>query len=418
MKLGARTLTSALSLTGLVMLVMLGISNDVAAHGERAQQANVRMRTINWYDVEISPAKVEIGDIVTIKGRMRVSKYWPDHLPSVTERVFLNVGTSGPNFVRLASHIDGVSMIQSTSLELGRDYSFDMSLKARRPGRFHVHPVLSVLDAGGMVGPGVWIDVYGDPDSFENSVETMFGNPVELETFNLPVVFAWHGLWFGVGGAWLAYWFRQRPLLIPRMRAVRDLEERGADGDELITSRDRKVAISFVVITLVLVVAGYQWAAWQYPTTTPLRTSKIDIPKKEAPQHAVDVTLKDATYRIPGRSFQMELEISNNSQATYHVSEFLVSNIRFINPAFKSVEPIDSHDLVASSGLRVENDGIQPGETKTIRVFAEDAQWENQRLTEMLNDPDSVIAGLLFFESRDGAREVVEVGGNILPVFQ
>ena len=166
MKLGARTLTSALSLTGLVMLVMLGISNDVTAHGERAQQANVRMRTINWYDVEISPAKVEIGDIVTIKGRMRVSKFWPDHLPSVTERVFLNVGTSGPNFVRLASHIDGVSMIQSTSLDLGRDYSFDMSLTARRPGRFHVHPVLSVLDAGGMVGPGVWIDVYGDPDSF------------------------------------------------------------------------------------------------------------------------------------------------------------------------------------------------------------------------------------------------------------
>ena len=56
--------------------------------------------------------------------------------------------------------------------------------------------------------------------------------------------------------------------------------------------------------------------------------------------------------------------------------------------------------------------------TKTIKVYAEDALWENQRLTEMLNDPDSVIAGLLFFESRDGAREIVEVGGNILPVFQ
>ena len=138
----------------MALSVMFGISNEVLAHGERAQQANVRMRTINWYDVEITPAKVEIGDIVTVKGRMRVSKYWPDHLPSVTERVFLNAGTSGPNFVRLASHIDGVSMIQSTSLEIGRDYSFGMTLKARRPGRFHVHPVLSVLDAGGMVGPG------------------------------------------------------------------------------------------------------------------------------------------------------------------------------------------------------------------------------------------------------------------------
>ena len=225
-------------------------------------------------------------------------------------------------------------------------------------------PVLSVLDAGGMVGPGIWVDVYGDPDAFENSVETMFGKPVDLETFNLPVVFAWHGLWFGVGGAWLAYWLRQRPLLIPRMRAVKQIEEQGGDGDELITARDRKVAIGFVIVTLILVVAGYQWAQWQYPTTTPLRTSKVEVPKKAPPQHAVTVDLKDATYRIPGRSFQMELDVTNNGDSTLFVGEFLVANIRFINPAFKAVEPIDSHDLIAATGLRVENDGVAPGENK------------------------------------------------------
>ncbi|MGR8948378.1 MAG: bacterial ammonia monooxygenase, subunit AmoB [Gammaproteobacteria bacterium] len=405
-------------LTFLTLASLLMLSDPVFAHGERAQQANVRMRTINWYDVEISPAKVEVGEIVTVKGRMRVSKYWPDHLPSVTERVFLNVGTSGPNFVRLASHIDGISMVQSTSLEIGRDYEFDMTLKARRPGRFHVHPVLSVLDAGGMVGPGIWVDVFGVEESFENSVETMFGKPVDLETFNLPVIFAWHGLWFGVGGAWLAYWLRQRPLLVPRMRGVKEIEEGGGDGDEIISDRDRKVAIGFVIVTLGLVVAGYQWAAWQYPTTTPLRTSKVDVPKKEPPQHVVDVALVDATYRIPGRSFQMQLTVTNNGSEAFYVGEFAVANVRFINPAVKSVEPFDSHDLIAQSGLRVENDGVEPGETKTVKVFAEDALWETQRLTEMLNDPDSVIAGLLFFESSSGAREVVEVGGSILPVFQ
>ena len=127
-------------LVSLVFLSLVGPSDHALAHGERAQQANVRMRTINWYDVEISPAKVQVGDIVTIKGRMRVSKFWPDHLPSVTERVFLNVGTSGPNFVRLSSHIDGVSMIQSTSLEIGRDYDFDMSLKSASPGTLPCSP--------------------------------------------------------------------------------------------------------------------------------------------------------------------------------------------------------------------------------------------------------------------------------------
>ena len=402
----------------LVLFPLLAVTTTVFAHGERAQQANVRMRTINWYDMEISPAKVEVGEIVTVKGRMRVSKFWPDHLPSVTDRVFLNVGTSGPNFVRLNSHIDGVSMIQSTSLEIGRDYEFGMTLKARRPGRFHVHPVLSVLDAGGMVGPGIWVDVFGDPAAFENSVETMFGKTIELETFNLPVIYAWHSLWFVMGGAWLFYWIRQRPLLVPRMRGVKEIEASGGDGDEIITNQDRKVAIGFVIVTLALVVAGYQWAGWKYPTTTPLRTSKVDVPKKDPPQHLVDVELTDASYRIPGRSFQMELNVTNTGTETYYVGEFLVANVRFINPAVKSLKPQDSHDLIAQNGLRVENDGIAPGETKIIKVFAEDAQWETQRLTEMLNDPDSVIAGLLFFESRDGAREVVDIGGNILPVFQ
>ena len=396
----------------------VGICATVLAHGERAQQANVRMRTVNWYNVEISPARVSIGDIVTIKGRMRTSKYWPDHLPSVAGRVFLNVGTAGPNFVRLSSHIDNVSMVQSTSLEVGRDYEFGLELKARRPGRFHVHPVLSVLDAGGMVGPGVWIEVSGDENEFENSVETMFGNKVDLETYNLPVIFSWHALWFVVGGAWLLYWFRQRPLLIPRMRAVNNAEEADGDGDDIITATDRKVAIGFVIVTLLLVLAGYQWAQWQYPTTTPLRTSKVEVPKKAPPESVINVEMNSATYRIPGRSFEMELTLTNHGTESYSLTEFSLASIRFINPDIKKLEPQDSHDLIASTGLRVENNGIAPGKQTTIKVFAEDALWETQRLTEMLNDPDSVIAGLLFFESANAPTEVVEVGGNILPVFQ
>ncbi len=396
----------------------IAVCATVMAHGERAQQANVRMRTVNWYDVEITPSQVKVGDIVTIKGRMRTSKYWPDHLPSVTGRVFLNVGTAGPNFVRLSSQIDKVSMVQSTSLEIGRDYEFGLELKARRPGRFHVHPVLSVLDAGGMVGPGIWVDVIGDAEEFENSVETMFGNTVDLETYNLSVVISWHLLWFIVGGAWLFYWLKQRPLLIPRMRAVKRSQEAGSDGDDVITSTDLKVAIGFVIVTLLLIAGGYQWAQWQYPTTTPLRTSKVDVPKKSPPTSVIDAELSNATYRIPGRSFATDLTLTNNGTEAYVLSEFSLANIRFINPAVKTLEPSDSHDLIATTGLRVENNAIPPGQTTTIKVYAEDALWETQRLTEMLNDPDSVIAGLLFFESANAATEVVEIGGNILPIFQ
>lgn len=401
----------------LCMPMVLGFSADVGAHGERAQQANLRMRTVNWYDITLSQQRLNVDEDLIIRGRLRPSKYWPEHIPSVTGRVFLNVGTSGPNFIRESSTIDGVSMIQSTSLQLGRDYEFEMQLKARRPGRFHVHPILSVEGAGTMVGPGLWVEVGGSEADFVNEVETMFGRKVDLETYNLNVIFTWHALWFVVGGAWLFYWLRKRPLLLARMRAVEEAEGRDGDGDEILTSQDRNVAIGFVVVTLVLIALGYQWAEMEYPVTTPLRTAKVNVPTKDEPATNINVALNDAKYRIPGRSFQMSLTIENNGDEALQVGEFSTANLRFINPQVITLDPQDSHDLIASNGLRVEGGSVAAGETKTIKVYAEDALWETQRLTHMINDPDSIIAGLLFFHGDRGAREVIEIGGSMLPVF-
>lgn len=398
-------------------LILLLSAPGVLAHGERAQQANLRMRTVNWYDIGLSQTKLAVGDEMTISGRLRPSKYWPEHIPSVAGRAFLNVGTSGPNFVRVGSHIDGVSMIQSTSLQLGRDYDFDITLKARRPGRYHIHPILSVEGAGTMVGPGRWVEVTGSQADFVNEVETMFGRKINLETFNLNVIYTWHALWFLIGGAWLYYWLRKRPLLISRMRAIEKVEAEGGDGDQILTPTDRKVAIGFVVVTFTIIAIGYQWAESRYPVTTPLRTAKIDVPAKDEPTSNVEVTLNDARYRIPGRSFQMSLTVENNTDSDLQVGEFSTANLRFINPAVYTLDPLDSHDLVATDGLRVEGGSIPAGATKTVQVFAEDALWETQRLTQMINDPDSIIAGLLFFQGADGTREVVEIGGSMLPVF-
>ena len=114
----------------------------------------------------------------------------------------------------------------------------------------------------------------------------------------------------------------------------------------------------------------------------------------------------------------MSLTVENNSNTAIRVSEFSTANLRFINPEVRELSPADSHDLVAPNGLRVEGGLIGAGETSQVSVFAEDALWETQRLTQMINDPDSIIAGLLFFEGDDGSREVVEVGGSMLPIFQ
>ncbi len=113
----------------------------------------------------------------------------------------------------------------------------------------------------------------------------------------------------------------------------------------------------------------------------------------------------------------MSLTVQNNSKVALTVGEFSTANIRFINPSVQTLTAADDHDLVAPDGLRVEGGSVPAGETRTLKVFAEDALWETQRLTQMINDPDSIIAGLLFFHGTDGGREIVEIGGSMLPVF-
>jgi methane/ammonia monooxygenase subunit B len=129
------------------------------------------------------------------------------------------------------------------------------------------------------------------------------------------------------------------------------------------------------------------------------------------------VTLDEAQYRIPGRSFQMSLTVENRGSEAMQIGEFATANLRFINPAVRTLAPADSHDLIAPDGLRIEGGPVAPGETRTLKVFAEDALWETQRLTHMINDPDSTIAGLLFFYADNGEREIVEIGGTMMPVF-
>ena len=408
------------SLVGVVgfLLVCLLLPLESYAHGERAQQANTRMRTINWYDIDVSPTAVSVGEIVTVKGRFRPSKRWPKQIPSLDGKVFLNVGTAGPNFIRLDSNIDGISAIQSTTLELGKDYSFEIVLKARRPGRFHVHPILNVLDAGGMVGPGRWVEINGSQADFENKVETMFGREVDLETYGLANVLVWHAIWFFIGGAWLFYWIRKRPLLVSRFRAVEEVNKRDGDPDELISRRDIVAATIFLTVTLSVIVIGFAVGERDAPITIPLRTAETEMPEdKPFPASNVHVQIQEASYRIPGRSFKMQLSVENSGNTPLEVSEFLTANVRFINSAIKTVKPLDEHDLVSSDGLRVEGGAVNPGETKILQVYAEDALWETQRLTRMINDPDSVIAGLLFFRGQDGTREIVEVAGSLIPIF-
>lgn len=401
----------------LMSLTLVSFGEVAFAHGERAQQAGLRMRTLNWWDVEVSPKKVSVNEVITIKGKFSPSEWWPKHMANPSERLaFLNIGVPGPVFVRIDSRVNGVPMIRSTHFELGETYDFEIKLKARTPGRYHMHPVLSVHDTGPIIGSGYWVEIVGDQADFENKVTTLTGEVIDMETQGMDQIISWHLFWAAVGVAWLLYWFRKLPVLMPRFKEVNRLGPNHAN--ELISMKDMVVGILFFGGVLVSIAGGYMWTQSQYPITTPLQTGEVEVEPLPNQRGIVELKMLDARYRLPGRSFKVEMEVTNNSDSPIRLGEFLTANIRFVNrDVMGDVQPVDEQDLVAKQGLVVDDNLVQPGETRRITLRAEDALWETMRLTSLVYDPDSRFAAMLFFFDEEGNRYHVEIGGQMMPTF-
>ena len=383
-----------------------------SAHGEKSQAAFMRMRTIHWFDLDWSKDEVAINETMTISGKFHVFAGWPETVDK-PEVSFLNIGIPGPVFIRQGSWIGGQLVPRSVSLELGDTYEFKVLLKARRPGDWHVHTMMNVEGGGPIIGPGKWVTITGSMGEFVNPIVTLTGETINLEDYALENIYFWHALWYSIGLAWLVFWVR-RPLFIPRNIAVMD-----GKANTLISGTDRKVGVAFALGTVVLVAASMGSTNDKYPVTTPLQAGLMrGIKSMEIPAPTVTVKVEDATYRVPGRAMQMTLKITNNGDAAVQLGEFNTASVRFLDAEVYEDESGYPDDILAEEGLTVsDNSPLAPGETRTVEVTASDAAWEVYRLADLIYDPDSRFAGLLFFFDEEGNRQMVTVDAPLIPSF-
>jgi methane/ammonia monooxygenase subunit B len=383
-----------------------------SAHGEKSQAAFMRMRTIHWFDLNWSKDLVAVNDTMTISGKFHVFAGWPEtvDLPEIS---FLNIGIPGPVFIRQGSWIGGQLVPRSVSLELGETYEFKVLLKARRPGDWHVHTMMNVKGGGPIIGPGKWVTVTGSMGSFVNPVTTLLGDTINLETYNLSNTYFWHAFWYALGLAWLGYWIR-KPIFVPRLIAMD-----AGKADSLITAGDKKVGVGFAVATMAIVAFTMSSTNAAYPVTTPLQAGLLRGMKPiEMPAKTINVKVEDATYRVPGRAMQMTLTITNNGDSSIRLGEFNTAGVRFLDSKVHVDETGYPDDLLAEEGLTVsDNSPIAPGTSRTVQVTASDAAWEVYRLADLIYDPDSRFAGLLFFTNESGNREMVMVDAPLIPSF-
>ena len=100
------------------------------------------------------------------------------------------------------------------------------------------------------------------------------------------------------------------------------------------------------------------------------------------------------------------------------MGEFETAGVRFLDPAVKVDDTDYQDDLLAEEGLTVsDNSPLAPGQSRTIEVTASDAAWEVYRLADLIYDPDSRFAGLLFFWDENGTRQLVTVDAPLIPTF-
>ncbi|MGZ8241447.1 MAG: bacterial ammonia monooxygenase, subunit AmoB, partial [Methylobacter sp.] len=295
----------------------------VMAHGEKALEPFIRMRTIQWYDVQWDKQKFNVNEEVSVSGKFHVAEDWPVSVPK-PEAAFLNISTPGPVLVRTERYLNGKPWINSVALQPGGDYNFKIVLKGRLPGRYHIHPFFNLKDAGQVMGPGVWLEIAGNAADFSNEIKTINGELVDMETYGLGNGIFWHIFWGGLATAWLLWWLR-RPLFIPRYRMLQAGME-----NELVTPNDRLIAKAVLVGVPLIVLAVYAMTISQYPNTIPLQASLDQILPLPAQVNAgvVDVETLKAEYRLPERAMTFTLKINNRSEKPVQIGEFATANVR------------------------------------------------------------------------------------------
>jgi len=378
---------------GLILSAYMLTLQPVMAHGEKNLEPYVRMRTIQWYDVQWSRQKFNVNDEVTVTGKFHVAEDWPISVPK-PDAAFLNISTPGPVLIRTERYLNGKPFMNSVALQPGGDYD--------------------LRDAGQVMGPGAWLDIAGNEADFTNNVQTINGEMVDMETYGLSNGIFWHSFWALLGTAWLLWWVR-RPLFIDRYRML----QAGLEN-ELITPLDRNIGKAILIGVPVLVFVFYTMTVNKYPKAIPLQASLDQILPLSAKVNAgvVDVETLRAEYRIPERSMKLSLKIKNGSDKPIQIGEFATASVRFFNKAVPIPEQSNTESVVANEGLSLDDaTPIQPGEQRTVLMTAGDALWESERLDGLINDADSRIGGLVFFFDPEGERYVSSITAAVIPKF-
>jgi methane/ammonia monooxygenase subunit B len=387
------------------------------AHGERAQEAFLRMRTVSWVDVNFSSDHVRQGETFTITGTAKILDAWPTNLAKGNPNTaFMGIIAPGPVVMLKERTINGVSIPTRIDAKKGDIYEFSMTVAGRRVGRWHIHPSLAVKGAGTLLGPGQWVTVEKNPAGYKNDVSLVKaggapGGTVNLENYQLTFTWIWLVITFLIGLGWMIYW--TVPKRTVTNLAVTSQIPLNTDGMDygLITKRDHRNMNWFALGTALLLAIGWIWQAVAFPTKMPQQIFQFAPPTPAVAATSLLGTagLGEARYDPGSKTLTMDVDITNHGTTPMDLQEFTTSTLKFA----PGLAPGEN-----TGGLTATPSGsVAPGQTAKLSIAMQGSAWEDEKLIPV-NESSQMITGILLFQTGDGKKVLTEVEANLQPLLK
>jgi methane/ammonia monooxygenase subunit B len=397
--------------------LVVALAPAAQAHGERAQEAFLRMRTVSWVDVNFSSDHVKQGETFTVTGTAKILDAWPTNLAKGNPNTaFLGLIAPGPVVVLKERTINGVSVPTRIDAKKGDIYEFSMTVAGRRAGRWHIHPALSVKGAGTLLGPGQWVTVEKNPDGFRNDVTLVeagggTGGTVNLENYQLPFTWIWLVITFIIGMAWMIYW--TVPKRTVTNLAVTSQIPLNTDGMDygLITKKDHRNMNWFALGTALLLLVGWIYQAFAFPTKMPQQIFQFAPPAASvAANSSLAVAgLAEARYDSGSKTVTMDVDVTNKGTTPIQLQQFTTSTLKFA-PGLQPGENTGSLNATPAAS-------VAPGATTKLSLAMQGPAWEDEKLIPV-NESSQMITGILVFQTGDGKKVLTEVEANLQPLLR
>jgi methane/ammonia monooxygenase subunit B len=399
----------------LAVLLLVTLAPAAQAHGEAAQEAFLRMRTVGWVNVRFSDDTVMQGETFTITGVAKIMESWPTNLAKGNPNTgYLGLIAPGPVVMLKERTMNGVSVPSRIDIKKGDIFEFSMTVAGRRVGRWHVHPGFSVKGAGTLLGPGMWINVQENPDGFKNEVQLVEagggpGETINLENYQLPYVWIWLLLTFVIGFAWMWYW--TVPKRTVTNLAVTSQIPLNTDGGEygLITKRDHRNVNIFLLVTILLLVVGWIYQANAFPTKIPQQIIQFAPPQSALAENAGIAQTRNATatFDPDTDTVSLSVDVTNTGTTPLTLTNFHSSTL--------------GHSVGATPGPGIiavtPQAEVAPGATTKLTLTTREPAWRTEHLLPV-GESQLLITGILVFRTGDGNTALSEVEAILQPRFE